>query len=169
MSRQSDSLLASTERQKHPTHKHGNLIAVMTLAATVLLGLTAMSAYAAEPGAAMPKPQAHVYIYTVRWVSREGGPAKAYKKFGETYGFEPSTIVVTEGEEVTLTFRNLEGGPDDLHTFTLPAYDIDRSIPPLQTVNVIFKADKAGVFPFHCDNHKPWMSGELIVLPAPAT
>ncbi len=169
MSRQSDNLLVFTERQKHSTRKHGYVAAAMTLAATALLGLTAMSAQATAPRTEMPKPQAHVYIYTVRWVSRESGPAKAYKKFGESYGFEPSTIVVTQGEEVTLTFRNLEGGPDDLHTFTLPAYNIDRSIPPLQTVNVIFKADKAGVFPFHCDNHKPWMSGELIVLPAPAT
>lgn len=170
MSRQSDSLLVFTERQKHPTRKHGNFIAAATLTAMALFGLTStVAAHAAEPGKAIPMPQAHVYIYTVRWVSREGGPAKAYKKFGESYGFEPSTIVVKQGEEVTLTFRNLEGGPDDLHTFTLPAYNIDRSIPPLQTVNVIFKADKAGVFPFHCDNHKPWMSGELIVLPAPAT
>jgi nitrous oxide reductase len=168
MSRQTDNLLASTEQQKHPTCKHGNVIVVLTLAATALLGLTAISAQAAEPRTTMPKPQAHVYVYTVRWVSREGGPAKAYKKFGESYGFEPSTIVVTQGEKVILTFRNLEGGSDDLHTFTLPAYNIDRSIPPLRTVNVIFKADKAGVFPFHCDNHKPWMSGQLIVLPAGA-
>ena len=169
MSHQTDSLSASAEQQRHPTHKHANAIAVMALAAVALLGLTAMSAQAAESMGTMSTPQAHVYIYTVRWVSKEGGPAKAYKKFGETYGFEPSTIVVTQGEKVILTFRNLEGGPDDLHTFTLPAYDIDRSIPPLQTVNVIFKADKAGVFPFHCDNHKPWMSGELIVLPAQST
>jgi len=166
MYRQTGSLLVSAERQQYPARKHGNVIAVMALAATALLGLTAMSAHAAELSATIPKLQAHVYVYTVRWVSREGGSAKAYKKFGETYGFEPSTIVVTQGEEVTLTFRNLEGGPDDLHTFTLPAYDINRAIPSLQTVDVIFKADKAGVFPFHCDNHKPWMSGELIVLPA---
>lgn len=166
MSRQTDSLLVFAERQQYPARKHGNVIAVIALVATALLGLTAISAHAAESMGAMSTPQAHVYIYTVRWVSKEGGPVKAYKKFGESYGFEPSTIVVTQGEKVILTFRNLEGGPDDLHTFTLPAYDIDRSIPPLQTVNVIFKADKAGVFPFHCDNHKPWMSGELIVLPA---
>ncbi len=134
-------------------------------AAIAMLGLTAI-AHAAQPHAAKPAPHAHVYLYTVRWVSREGGSAKAYKKFGEVYGFDPGTIVVTQGEVVTISIRNLEGGPDDLHSFTLPAYRIDRAVPPLATVNVTFKADRAGVFSFYCDHHAPWMSGEFVVLPA---
>lgn len=149
---------SATPRQRH-------LLSTAASAAVAGLGLTAI-AHAAQPHAAKPDPRAHVYLYTVRWVSKQGGPAKAYKKFGEAYGFDPGTIVVTQGETVTISIRNLEGGPDDLHTFTLPAYRIDRSIPPLQTVNVTFKADRAGVFRFYCDHHKPWMSGELVVLPA---
>ena len=148
---------------RSPWQKH--LFGALASAAMAVFGFTAV-AHAAQPSAAKPDPHTHVFLYTVRWVSREGGPAKAYKKFGEAYGFDPGTIVVTQGETVTISIRNLEGGPDDLHTFTLPAYRIDRSIPPLKTVNVTFEADRAGVFPFYCDHHKPWMSGEFVVLPA---
>ena len=145
-------------RQQH-------LFGAVASAAMAVLGFTA-AAHAAQPHATQPDPRTHVYLYTVRWVSREGGPAKAYKKFGEAYGFDPGTIVVTQGETVTISIRNLEGGPDDLHSFTMPAYRIDRALPPLSTVNVTFRADRAGVFHFYCDHHKPWMSGELVVLPA---
>lgn len=163
---QTENLLFPRDRKNHAASKRRHLLAAAWVA-TALLGVGyIIPAQAAGPAATTSAPQVHLYMYTVRWVSREGGPAKAYKKFGESYGFDPSTIVVTQGERVDLTIRNLEGGPDDVHTFTLPAYRIDRSIPPLQTVNVTFKADKAGVFAFHCDNHQPWMSGELVVLPA---
>ncbi len=164
MSRHRDEPLnfRSANHSSAPWQKH--LFAAAASAAVAMLGLTV--AHAAQPHAAKPDPRTHVYLYTVRWISREGGPAKAYKKFGEAYGFDPGTIVVTQGETVTISIRNLEGGPDDLHSFTLPAYRIDRAVPPLATVNVTFKADRAGVFHFYCDHHKPWMSGEFVVLRA---
>lgn len=107
------------------------------------------------------------YVQTVVWVSKEN-PAqkKAISKFGEVYGFAPSTLVVRQGDRVVVHIRNLEGGGDDGHTFTLPGYGINRSISPLATVTVSFTANKTGVFPFHCEFHKPWMHGELVVLPA---
>ena len=165
MSKYRDEQLNCRGAQHSPAPWRERLFSTAASAAIAMLGLTAI-AHAAPSHAAKPDPHTHVYLYTVRWVSREGGPAKAYKKFGEAYGFDPGTIVVTQGETVTITIRNLEGGPDDLHSFTLPAYRIDRALPPLSTVNVTLKADRAGVFPFYCDHHKPWMSGELVVLPA---
>jgi nitrous-oxide reductase len=164
MSRHRDDQLNSPGANHSPTPWQKHLFAAAASAAVAVLGLTV--AHAAQPHAAKSDPHTHVYLYTVRWVSREGGPAKAYKKFGEAYGFDPGTIVVTQGETVTLSIRNLEGGPDDLHSFALPAYRIDRAVPPLATVNVTFKANRAGVFHFYCDHHKPWMAGELVVLPA---
>ncbi|HVB57785.1 MAG TPA: cupredoxin domain-containing protein [Candidatus Acidoferrales bacterium] len=107
----------------------------------------------------------HVYLQTVLWVSKEAGPPATVKKYGEVYGFSPSTITVMQGERVDLTIRDLQAGGDDTHTFTLPAFGINKDIPPLGVVHVSFVANKAGVFPFHCEFHKPWMSGELVVLP----
>ena len=34
----------------------------------------------------------HIYLQTVLWVSKEGGPPATVKKYGEVYGFSPSTI-----------------------------------------------------------------------------
>ena len=168
MTKHRDEQLNSRGAHQPPVPWQKHLFRAAASAAIAILGRPAI-AHAAQPRAAKPDPHAHVYLYTVRWVSREGGPAKAYKKFGEAYGFDPDTVVVTQGETVTISIRNLEGGPDDLHSFTLPAYRIDRAVPPLATVNVTFKADRAGVFPFYCDHHKPWMSGELVVLAAGQT
>lgn len=110
-----------------------------------------------------------INVQTVVWVSKEN-PAqkKAVAKFGEVYGFAPSTIIVTQGDRVTLDIRNLEAGGDDGHTLTIPGYGINVSLPPLSTKTVSFTASKAGVFPFYCEFHKPWMSGKLVVLPARA-
>jgi len=106
-------------------------------------------------------------LQTVVWASKENPAQKrVVAKFGEIYGFVPSTIVVNQGDHVVLHIRNLEGGGDDGHTLTIPGYGINQSIAPLATVTVSFTADKAGVFPFHCEFHKPWMTGELVVLPA---
>lgn len=108
----------------------------------------------------------NVYLQTIVWVSKEN-PAqkKTVGKFGEVYGFAPSTVTVHQGDHVVFHIRNLEGGGDDGHTFTLPAYGINKSLPPLSMNTVTFTASKAGIFPFFCEFHKPWMSGELIVLP----
>ncbi|HUX74849.1 MAG TPA: cupredoxin domain-containing protein [Steroidobacteraceae bacterium] len=105
-------------------------------------------------------------LQTVAWASQENPAQKrVVAKFGEIYGFVPSTIVVNQGDHVVLHIRNLDGGGDDEHTLTIPGYRINQSLPPFATVTVSFTADKAGVFPFHCEFHKPWMSGELVVLP----
>lgn len=106
-----------------------------------------------------------IHLQTVVWVSKEN-PAqkKAVNKFGEVYGFVPSTIVVNQGDQVTLDIRNLQAGGDDGHTLSIPGYGINVSVPPLSIKTIKFVAKKAGVFPFHCEFHKPWMGGELVVL-----
>jgi plastocyanin len=107
-----------------------------------------------------------VALQTVLWVSKEAGPKPTVQKFGEVYGFSPSTITVEQGDRVDITIRNLQAGGDDTHTFTLPAFGINETnIPPLGVVHVSFVASKAGVFPFRCEFHKPWMAGQLVVLP----
>lgn len=136
------------------------LLGVATLAVVALTGV-----YLSVRAAPKPETQ-HIYLQTVLWVSKEAGPSATVKKYGEVYGFSPSTITVTQGEHVDLTIRNLQAGGDDTHSFTLPAFGIDKTIPPLGVVNVSFVASKAGVFLFHCRYHHPWMSGELVVLGA---
>ena len=136
-------------------HKSHSIAAAVALAAGLL---------ATAP--AFPAVTRTFNMQTVAWVSKDN-PAQRREvaKFGEVYGFVPATIVVHQGDHIVLHIRNLEGGGDDGHTFTLPGYGINKSLPPLSTETVAFTAGKAGVFPFHCEFHKPWMSGELVVLP----
>lgn len=108
-----------------------------------------------------------INVQTVVWVSKENSAQKkAVAKFGEVYGFAPDTIVVNQGDHVVLHIRNLEAGGDDAHTLTIPGYHINVSLPPLSSETVTFTAAKAGVFPFFCEFHKPWMSGRLVILAA---
>lgn len=135
-----------------------------TKVGTALCGIMCMIGTLAPAAASTTRT---FYVETVVWVSKENpAQAKTVKKFGEVYGYAPSTLVVHKGDRVVLHIRNLEAGGDDGHTFTLAGYGINRSVAPLANVTVSFTASRVGVFPFQCEFHKPWMSGELVVLPA---
>lgn len=80
-----------------------------------------------------------------------------------TYQWSPSTIVVRQGERVTLEIVGINGAK---HSGL-----IDRYAPKQFTVKrgeitrVQFTADTPGVFKIHCEEHKPSMEGTLVVLP----
>lgn len=80
-----------------------------------------------------------------------------------TYRWEPSQIVVNQGDEVTLEILGVNG---DQHPSILDGYDVNFTVKRGELTTVKFTADKAGVFPFRCGTHQPSMTGELIVLPA---
>ncbi len=80
-----------------------------------------------------------------------------------TYRWEPSQIVVNQGDEVTLEILGVNGAE---HPSTLDGYDINFTVKRGELTTVTFTADKAGVFRFQCGIHQPSMTGELIVLPA---
>ena len=62
----------------------------------------------------------------------------------------PETIEVTVGDEVTIHLTNLERAQDETHGFTVSTYNVHASIEPGKTVQVKFKADKEGVYPYYC-------------------
>lgn len=64
------------------------------------------------------------------------------------YEFSPDAITVKKGVPVVLEFTS----PDKLHGFFCPALKIRSDIPPGKTTSLRFVPDKAGTFPFHCDN-----------------
>ena len=79
----------------------------------------------------------------------------------EVYAFEPSTIVVVQGDTIHFTLVNPE---DDVHTFVLP--DLAVTLPGQQVTRASFVARRCGIFPLVCNlpNHLPMMSGQLVVL-----
>ena len=79
------------------------------------------------------------------------------------YQWSPATIVVRQGERITLEIIGINGAKHSAH--------IDRYVPQHFEVKrgeikrVQFTADTPGIFKIHCQEHEPAMEGTLIVLP----
>jgi len=86
----------------------------------------------------------------------------------EVYGFMPSTLTVYQGDTVNLTLVN---PADDPHTFTISEFGVNAQMPGTSSTTTSFVASKAGIYTYTCDEaeHAPYMYGQLVVLPDPAS
>ncbi|MBI4573995.1 MAG: hypothetical protein A3G35_05630 [candidate division NC10 bacterium RIFCSPLOWO2_12_FULL_66_18] len=79
------------------------------------------------------------------------------------YQFSPATVVVRQGERVTLEMVGINGAKHSVH--------IDKYVPNHAVVKrgeigrVKFTADTPGIYKIHCEEHQPSMEGTLVVLP----
>ncbi|NJD87611.1 MAG: hypothetical protein FIB05_06325 [Betaproteobacteria bacterium] len=78
-----------------------------------------------------------------------------------TYRWDPGTIVVNQGDRVTLEIVGING---DEHPFTIEGYWISDVVRRGQITRVTFDADKAGIFKIICRKHAPAMQADLVVL-----
>ena len=79
------------------------------------------------------------------------------------YQWSPSTIVVRQGERVTLEIVGINGGK---HSGHIDKYHPDHfEVKRGQITRVQFTADTAGIFKIYCKEHEPSMEGTLVVLP----
>ncbi len=79
-----------------------------------------------------------------------------------TYQWSPGTIVVREGETVTLEIVGING---DVHPSTIPGLVDSFTVKRGQVTRVTFTATKPGLYPITCTKHTPNMQGTLVVLP----
>ncbi len=79
-----------------------------------------------------------------------------------TYQWQPSFIVVNQGEQVTLEIIGINGAE---HVSSLPPYVDKFTVKRGQLTKVTFTASRAGIFPIVCVSHQPSMTGALVVLP----
>jgi plastocyanin len=79
------------------------------------------------------------------------------------YVFDPSTVVVYQGDEVTLNFFGINGKEHSIHIdeYIKHHFTIHRG----ELVSKTFVASEPGIFKMHCQEHEPNMVGQLIVLP----
>ena len=82
----------------------------------------------------------------------------------KTYRWLPSTIVVNQGDEVTLEILGVNG---EQHPSIIEGYGIGFMVRRGQVTRVNFMADKAGIFNIVCNVHRPSMTAQLVVLPRP--
>ncbi len=85
------------------------------------------------------------------------------KVTAKMFSYTPNVITVKKGVPVVLQFTSL----DRLHGFNCPALNIRTDILPGKVTELRFLPQKAGTFPFHCDNFcgtgHEGMTGSIIV------
>ncbi len=75
-------------------------------------------------------------------------------------GFHPDPIRVDKEDTVRLRVGN---GTDRTHGFAIEGYGIRRTVDPNQTLDVRFKAFRAGRFKIFCQLHPTHQTATLIV------
>lgn len=156
------------------------------LLAGLVLGMTATAlAACAQPQAASSKLQAPTKrSITIAAVEPKGSAAVEKEAFPkdelppgggyvlvapdkngswgvETYRWDTSTIVVNQGDEVTLELIGVNGKE---HAGSIEGYNINFAVKRGQLTKVSFTADKPGIFKFLCSTHMPSMTADLVVL-----
>lgn len=67
------------------------------------------------------------------------------------FRFQPATIAVAGGNQLTLPFANKGKEP---HNITIPAIGADLDLQPGESINVIFIPPASGPLEFFCKFHK---------------
>ena len=94
-----------------------------------------------------------------------GGSGKTVevKMTAKQFEFSPSTINVKKGDTVKLSVTS----EDVQHGLSIPEFGVPMSLAPGTTATATFVADKAGTFPFICNNFcgsgHPNMKGTIVV------
>lgn len=78
-----------------------------------------------------------------------------------TYRWEPGTVVVNQGDKVTLEIIGINGAE---HPIRIEGYDVTGVVKRGHITRLTFTADKAGIFKIICDTHHPSMHADLVVL-----
>src|SRR5216683_7242806 len=106
-----------------------------------------------EPYPETPLPSGAGYIKTP--------PNPAGRWEVSTYQWSPGTIVIKQGETVTLEIVGING---DVHPSTIPGVVDSFTVKRGAITRVTFTATKPGLFPIICTKHQPTMQGTLVVL-----
>ncbi len=107
-----------------------------------------------EPYPDAPLPSGAGYIKTP--------PNPAGRWEVSAYQWSPGTVVVRQGETVTLEIVGING---DVHPSTIPGIVDSFIVRRGHITRVTFTASKPGLYPIICTKHQPNMQGTLVVLP----
>jgi len=102
-------------------------------------------------------------------IERDGSTVDVYMTAVRSH-FKPEHVEVNEGDLVRWHITNIERAQDATHGFAVPAYGINLSLEPGETITFEIEADQAGTFPFYCSEfcsalHLEMM-GYLLVKPS---
>ena len=154
---------------------------VLILFVTLIVLVTISAACSSEGIAAEPTQDRTIYMAAIEpkgsvTVDKEPFPAQQLPPGGgyglkppdesgkwvvETYRFDPGTVVVNEGDRVTLEIVGINGAS---HAIGIEGYGVTTVLKRGELQRLTFVADKPGIFRILCDTHKPSMQADLVVL-----
>jgi hypothetical protein len=79
-----------------------------------------------------------------------------------SFTFDPSMIVVHQGDRVTLHFIGVQGAHHVITVNGVGTFALDRG----QIQTITFIANRPGTINYYCHIHMPNMNGQILVLPA---
>ncbi|WP_434580520.1 Sec-dependent nitrous-oxide reductase [Sulfurimonas sp. NW15] len=82
-------------------------------------------------------------------IVRKGNKVYIYGTLVRSH-INPERVTVNKGDTVIFYLTNLERAEDETHGFTVDNYNVHGSLEPGETVELKFKADREGVFPYYC-------------------
>jgi len=97
-------------------------------------------------------------------MAKDVGKEQVVQIMAQRFKFTPNEIVVKKGRPVVLEISSL----DFVHGFNVPALKLRADLPPGQITRVRFTPERAGEYPFVCDNfcgegHEE-MHGRIVVV-----
>jgi cytochrome c oxidase subunit 2 len=87
-------------------------------------------------------------LFSALAAQNDEGTEPVVRITAKRFRFDPSDVVVEKGRPVVLEFSSL----DFVHGFNVPALKLRADPPPVQVTRVRFTPERAGEFPFACDN-----------------
>jgi plastocyanin len=90
----------------------------------------------------------------------DGGGATSVEIAAQDFSFDPTTLELPAGGEVTLTLNN-EGEAE--HSFTVEDLDVETEAEGGESSETTFTAPDSGTTEFFCKYHPDQMTGEITV------
>lgn len=89
-----------------------------------------------------------VFLGAALGIEKDAGKEQVVQITARRFTFTPSEIVVKKGRPVVLEISSL----DFVHGFNVPELKLRADLPPGQVTRVRFTPERAGEYPFVCDN-----------------
>jgi nitrosocyanin len=84
----------------------------------------------------------------------------AIKSGDQPAAFAPKTVTVDKSDSVKLKVGNQTTSQ---HGFSIEGYDVQKVVPPGQTIEVKFTAGKSGTYKIYCQLHPTHQPSTLVV------
>lgn len=125
--------------------RRSTLILFGALFAVVLITAFYISSVNSDTPASAAASTAEYHIAVIEFE----GKTKQGQEY-EIYRFDPGTIYVQHGQQVTLNFHGVHGAQ---HPFIIEGYNIQDTVKKGETTSVQFTADRKGTFRIICIAH----------------